>query len=394
MFRRWLFLVLVLALLATTAHSGDFAADEIAVRVDLLGGRAVEYDFAPVFRRGEELQIYLTATPVVADDQLRVEVVRLDAAGRVAQRDPFGTLELEPAAPRTLTGSLTLTGAAGEPAPVGPYRAKVWLQGDTAAQLVAVADFFLIFNALNPADAEVYRPDAARWLSNKVYVVHDTDERPRAYSWNLAAHEPEIFELAIAAASGAQEAAAAVARVAAAAAAEVEGYWPDLASVTGSVPPQTPAADPEWDAAGPRSVLARLQTKDRRGQCFDFSAVTVALLRSIGVPATAVTALQPAAMPHPYHTTAMTRWRFHVWTETWLNSDWWAVDTSYLNRPTAATGRQPGLQPRLGPWFRPIIGPLTRIVRSDNGRLVDLTARYRRPAPPAPRPLGLEFGVN
>ncbi len=201
----------------------------------------------------------------------------------------------------------------------------------------------------------------------------------RLYDWQLDLDREPVFRLAMEAVAGSRHPRAAVQRVAWVTAGKIEGYWPSLGVVGNRAPEDTDNPDDSWKPASVRSIAQRLGEGTRRGQCFDYAAFSVALLRSVGLVSTAATVVGPNEIEHPRTPHRQVSWSFHVWTEVFIDGRWKAVDLSYLDpvlRDRVQWPVYPGLQPADGPWFARMIGERSRVYRQRGRHVVDITSRY------------------
>jgi hypothetical protein len=157
---------------------------------------------------------------------------------------------------------------------------------------------------------------------------------------------------------------------------QLQGFWPEFISQKEGQSEGSPDI---------RSISKRLLGGDPRAQCFDYAALSVAFLRSIGLPARAATVLEPKAMEHPRHSHREIYWNFRVWTEVYMEGSWWGVDITYLDddlkdqpdRNDTHTHSQADLQPVTGPWFAQMIGPDSHVWIQKGQRIIETTSRYQ-----------------
>lgn len=265
------------------------------------------------------------------------------------------------------------------PMAVGPYRATVyqWRQGDF--QRIAAQPFFVIFNAFDQADRVSHHWRASDYLSNQMHIAQKSkDGEVRLYDWQLDIDRDQVFFLAIEAVAGSRHPATAVEQVASVTADKIEGHWPDLGVLGGRVR-NSPKKDDSWKPASIRSISQRLRDGARRGQCFDYAAFSVALLRSVGLVSTATSVIDPDDIEHPRTSSQQVSWRFHVWTEVFMDGHWKALDVAYLDpvrRHDLRPQVDPGLQPADGPWFVRMLADRSRVYRQRGRHVVDITSRY------------------
>jgi len=240
----------------------------------------------------------------------------------------------------------------------------------------------VVFNPFDPADRAAYHRRAGDYLTQKLYIAQKSEEgEPRLYDWQLDSRRDRVFGLAIRAVAGSRHPRTAVERVAAVTAERIEGYWPNLAPVAAQAPDGAPREDASWKPASIRSISQRLRSGARRGQCFDYAALSVALLRSVGLAATAASVMDPVPIEHPLAWNRKVSWSFHVWTEVFIDGSWRAMDVAYLDpllRYRATWNVSPGLQRSDGPWFARMVGDESRVYRQRGRKVRDVTSRYRR----------------
>lgn len=369
------------AMVADARPAAPLMAATPPVTVEFAGSRIPEYRFGPVYRRFDTMQIVFRNVPAENRRELQISFDRWGPYGwRPAVELPTRSgSQLGNAGSGALRADVRLAPAKGS-LPVGKYRAELRRPEGGRMRLLARAEFAVIFNALRPADRAVYLKEAADYLAPDLDVIHlQDDENALPFGWDLNIHDPAVFDLALRAVSGLTEGRSAIRRLAQAAADQGVGHWPALAATDGEVPPGTPPDEGDDWQSQPRSVLTRLAGGDRRAQCYDFAAISVAMLRSVGLPATAVTALGPLPMPHPYDGSRRVEWAFHVWPEVYADNGWWAFDPTYLRPPGAGIPSAPGpeLQGRTGPWFTSLVGSETRVVKAVKGVIQDVSALYR-----------------
>ncbi len=264
---------------------------------------------------------------------------------------------------------------------VGPYRAAVYQARPGGFQRIAEQPFFVIFNALDPADRASHHWRAEDYLSNELHIVQKSKEgEPQLYDWQLDIDRDRVFTLAIGGVAGSRHPGTAVQRVAWVAANEIKGFWPELDGVDRRSPDVARSGDDSWKPASVRSISQRLRRGDPRGQCFDYAAFSVALLRSVGLASTATSVMGPEEIEHPRALDEQVSWNFHVWTEVFMDGNWRAMDLAYLDpvlRHRIRWKVYPGLQRADGPWFRRMIGDDSRVYRQRGSQIADITKRYR-----------------
>ncbi|MFO7956430.1 MAG: transglutaminase domain-containing protein [Candidatus Brocadiia bacterium] len=282
------------------------------------------------------------------------------------------------------------------PLPVGRYRLNLWVydgpDGD-GYRLVADEPLFVIFNPYREAGEDITASHLRLWLDEKSKIVQLIDGDVTARLRSLDIHNPYVFALAIRFADGAKTTEEAARRLVKAACSQIDGYWPMLGDIAGRVPPDTPPEDAEWVAGQFSSVAERIESEDKRGQCFDYTMVYMALLRSMGIPARPVTAIGPGPMPHPYAPERQVEWHYHVWTEVLLDGEWLAVDVTYLEEPVRRrlpTGERPLLRQADEPWFVRTAGCARQVWTADRNSKRALDLRYSRASRPAADRLGRE----
>ncbi len=269
------------------------------------------------------------------------------------------------------------------PIAVGPYCVAVYRWRGQHLERIAVQPFSVIFNAFDPADRAAYHWRAREYLSDEMYIAQKSAEgQPYLYDWHLDIHKDRVFSRAIQAVAGCRDPQTATERVAQVTAAQIEGFWPELGVVPQRDGGRQGADDTLWQPAAVRSISERLRTGARRGQCFDYAALSVALLRSVGLVATATSVMDPQDIEHPRAFGQQVSWSFHVWTEVYTNDRWQAIDVAYLDGILGQRIRwnaYPGLQRVDGPWFARMIGPNSRVYRQRGRQVVDVTGRYQKP---------------
>lgn len=389
--RTWLLFALPVLLLAVSAlataaegasHCLPVPGQQAALA--LAGESEPLYGGLAVYRRFGVLTATLHTTRLPREGHLEIRITAGEGERELAR-------VVGPPGQRELTVHLPLQDG-DAPLPVGRYRmAGSVINQPNCPPLVQTRPFFVIFNPFDPRD-EVYQvpPDTpgrevAANMGDQVAVLIAGEE----FVWDLGSYTEPVFTRAIQAVEGQVSALAAAAALRDLAHQQVDGYWPGLTDSEGRRPPWAPPADTGWTNPWGESVPANLGNPDARGQCYDYAAVFAAFSRSVGIPATIVTAEDPAPMPYPYHAGWHVQWAFHVWNEFVAGGTWWATDATY---PAAApyagpfqSGPQP--QPRNGAWFAAAAsGGQTRITGEYSGVRLDTTAAYRTPAGPATGP--------
>lgn len=358
--------------------------------VQLRGDRQWSFKSVPVYRRFGRLVVSVQPVPA-REDQWLVGTLERDPVDADSRRDAVVMCDRLKRLVRRRDGregeQVRLEVKLGEkerPLPVGRYRLKLWVydgpDGD-GHRLVANEPLFVIFNPYWEAGEDITGSHLRLWLDAKSRIVQLIDGDVTAKSRSLDIHDPYVFALAIRFADGAKTAEEAALRLVEATCSQIDGYWPMLADTAGTIPPDTPSNDAEWVVGQFTSVAERIESEDKRGQCFDYTMVYMALLRSMGIPARPVTAIGPDLMPHPYAPERQVEWHYHVWTEVLLDGEWLAVDVTYLEEPVRRQlpgGQRPLLLKPDEPWFVRAVGSATRVWTADrNGRRA-LDLRYAR----------------
>lgn len=158
------------------------------------------------------------------------------------------------------------------------------------------------------------------------------------FDWRLGIYSDAVLNRALAAVDGLSSALDAAAALRDLAHREVAGKWPGLADAAGELPDGVPPADEGWVNPWREAVPDNLGGPDLRGQCYDFAAVLSAFSRSIGIPSTLVTAINPGQMPYPYQVERGVIWEFHVWTEIFAGGQWWAADAAWFTTLASGNG--------------------------------------------------------
>ena len=354
--------------------------------VELGGDRERDFRSAPVYRRFGQLTVYVRGLDAAARGQGERLVVTkqpawvedADARRVVVDR----SLDELPTTPdRRAARAHVQLGEPGRSLAIGRYRLKVWLDDGQTRRAIAQRMLIIIFNAHHPADHGVYQEDAARWLDGELEMVRLHQGEPGITRYELDRDDRAVLALALTHLEGAQTAADAARRAAAAAVEHVDGYWPGLTDEHGELPSQSPSGDPQWsDREEYRSAAERLRAQDQRGQCFDYTMLYVAVLRSVGVPSRAASVIDPGPIPHPYDADHRVAWMYHVWPEVFVAGDWHAADVTYKDEDLADDEdlvRKAGLQSRHGRWFAPMLEDGTEILTARDGKMHEITEEYQ-----------------
>ncbi len=363
------------------AARNAFAAEERQSPAVRLGGpQAAQCSGVPIYRRFTWLTIELEE---VAAGELEEMIVAIEPLWQ--QRDVPN-----PASPKMLAKRFRPNGLEraravfplkwdDEPMAVGPYCATVYRRQQGKLHRIAEQAFYVIFNAFDQADRASHHWRASDYLSSHLYIAQKSEDgKVHLYDWQLDIDRDRVFRLAMEAVAGSRHPANAVEQVARVTAGRIEGYWPNLGVVGGRSSDEV-RKDDSWKPAAIRSISQRLRYGARRGQCFDYAAFSVALLRSAGLVATAASVMDPAEIEHPRTSNRRVSWSFHVWTEVFLDGHWKGLDVAYLD-PVLHHGVRrevpSGLQPAAGPWFARMVADHSRVYRQRGRRVVDITERY------------------
>ncbi|MFW5692840.1 MAG: transglutaminase domain-containing protein [Thermoguttaceae bacterium] len=360
------------------AARNAFAAEEQQSPVVQLGGQqAAQCSGAPIYRRFTWLTIDLEG---VALRELDGVSVALEPLWQQPNAPPPEILwsRFHPTGIESARAVLQLESGDG-PLAVGPYRAAVYRRQDEGFERIAEQTLYVIFNAFDQADRDSHHWRASDYLSNQMHIAQKSEDgEVRLYDWQLDVDRERVFRLAVEAVAGSRHPANAVEQVARVTASRIEGYWPNLGVVGGRASDKV-REDDSWKPAAIRSISQRLRYGARRGQCFDYAAFSVALLRSVGLVATAASVVEPAQIEHPRTPNRRVSWSFHVWTEVFVDGHWRALDVAYLDALLHQSVRwpvYPGLQPADGPWFARMVTDRSRVYRQRGRRVVDITGRY------------------
>lgn len=385
MFRgRWTWVLVLLApaaFLGAWRVTGQAAAGPCPslqgtkLAVSLGGQMDPAYQGLPVFRRFTDLVVMVQARVLPRDGQLEISVT--PANGSDALYRGAGA-----AGARNLEVTIPLHRGGAE-LPVGRYRVRGGLvSGPNCAGPAAEKEFFVVFNPFDPRDGVFQVPpgtpdrEVAANVGSRVGILAGDDE----FTWELGTYTGRIFKTAIEAVDGQASALVAAGTLRDLAHRQVRGYWPGLTDRQGRRDPRAPPDDPQWTSPWGQSVVSNLGKEDVRGQCYEFAAVLTALLRSVGIPATVVTAIDPGPFPYPYNLEWEVSWAFHVWSEFVADRTWWATDPTY---PTGVPYLEPfasgpGPQPRTGSFFAAAVNSdAVRITAEYGGVRRDVTKEYR-----------------
>ncbi len=353
--------------------------------VELRGDREWHFEFGPVYRRFSRLELNIDG--LRGGDQRRLVGVleRFPFEGETAPKqvvvnDRLGHLRA-PHTDGTVRAQARL-GDSEKTLPVGRYRLTLWLEErhePDAFRTIATKPLFVIFNAPDRKDRDVRKAGGARWLTSTLGMAQLVEGELEARIWSLDIHNPYVFAHAIWLVDGTRCAIEAAERLVDGVCEHVDGYWPELADTEGQVPADSPPQDPDWQVAAISSAAERIRSDDTRGQCFDYTMLYVALLRSIGIPSRAVTSVEPQPMPHPYDAEREVEWYYHVWAEVYLQGEWLGSDVAYLDEPVREQlpeDEHPNLLEPDHDWFASAEGPRTEVLTVEGeDRMQSLSSR-------------------
>ncbi|MFW6114465.1 MAG: transglutaminase domain-containing protein, partial [bacterium] len=327
----YVYLGLLCAFLSLGRTAGDVtptaSSDRSSVAVSLGGPKVATCSQCPIYRRFTSMTIEVEG---LATSELGGVIVALEPLWQHQDAPNSSASEmlrsrLHPNGFERGRAVIPLESAEG-PMAVGPYCATVyqWQQG--GFQRIAEEPFFVIFNAFDQVDRTSHHWRASDYLSNQMHIAQKSEDgEVRLYDWQLDIDREQVFLLAIEAVAGSRHPATAVEQAASVTADKIEGHWPNLGVMGGRVA-NSSERDDSWKPASIRSISQRLRRRARRGQCFDYAAFSVALLRSVGLVSTATTVIDPDNIEHPQTSNQQVSWRFHVWTEVFMEGHWKALD--------------------------------------------------------------------
>ncbi len=378
-------------ILTGSALSCGAPMDETASpQVELGGDREHQYQVGPVYRRFNQMTVYLRGmdrfergSPTAAKRLLVTKQPKWDDDPRARRLLVDATLDELPITHNggAIYADATL-GSPARPLPVGRYRVDVHLDDGDRVQQIDSRRTYVIFNAHHPADRSVHHPAALQWLDENLDMVRQRDDDLITTPYDLDLYDPELFKLAIAHVEGAMTGRAAAERAVPIAVKNVDGYWPALADEEGDVPDGAPGQDPDWQHREEYfAATERLEAEDQRGQCFDYTMLYVAAMRSVGVPARSASVTEPAPVAHPYALNHQVTWDYHVWPEVFLDGDWRASDVTYLDEDLdwrSSASQRAGLQSREGDWFEQMMDDEAEVWILKDDQKHQITEQYDR----------------
>jgi|LSQX01.2.fsa_nt_gb hypothetical protein len=351
--------------------------------LQLGGQQAARCATGPIYHRFAQMTIQLDGLPAEDADRLVVTVQPL-WPGRQERDSARTEMPRVRMTRRSIDRAEAVLGLESDhgPMPVGPYCVVIYHWQEGIFRQIAEQPFFVIFNAFDPVDRSAHHWRAGVYLTDTMYMAQKSEEgEPRLYDWHLGILRDQVFCLAIRTVAGSRDPRVAVQRVAAATACRIEGFWPELAAADGHAGGGGRERTDAPEVPSFRSIPQRLRNGERRGQCFDYTALSVALLRSVGLVAAAASVMDPDVTEHPQAPNRYVSWSYHVWTEVFVDGKWRAMDVAYLApvlREGICWNCDPGLQRFDGPWFTRMIGDESRVYRQKGRQIADVTSRYRR----------------